>query len=119
MKKTRLTMTAIAAVLLCGCQSDHLLFSTYTKVGIDIASVGGTPTRATFGYKRFEGAIIPVDPNTAKGQAEDVKSVYAAMALTNGWLTGLSIVQVFATGEAAVKSANENLAAKALGATAK
>jgi len=57
----------LLAGLLSGCRTGtHLLFfTTYTKVGLDISAVNGTPTQALFGYKRFEGAIVPVDPPSA------------------------------------------------------
>ena len=99
-------LTAASSVMaITGCKSNDLVFTTYTKVGLHITAVDSTPTSLIFGYKRFEGAIIPVDRDKATGKPEDVGSVYAAMAITNAWLKGLSIQQSFATGDAAVEAA--------------
>lgn len=98
--------------LLCGCQSNDLVFTTYTKVGLHISAVDSTPTSVNFGYKRFEGAIIPVNRETATGKPEEAASLYAGMAVTNSWLRGLYIRQSFATGEAAVQAAKEGIFAK-------
>ena len=99
----------VAASTSVGCASSKdLLFTTYTKVGVDISAVNGTPTEAVLGYKRFEGAIIPVDPEhePAKGDPR-IPSLYASMDFRNGWLSGLCIAQMFATGQAAL-NATEN-----------
>jgi len=67
--RSRLSTAVVVLLLtglLSGCRtSNHLLFMTYTKMGLDISTVNGTPTQALFGYKRFEGAIVPVDPQSA------------------------------------------------------
>jgi hypothetical protein len=90
-----------------GCSTGNLTFVTYTKLGLDISAANQTPTSVLFGYKRYEGAIIPVDPGAVSpdGGEPEAMSVYAAMNLSNHWLCGLDALQVFATGEAAVKSA--------------
>jgi hypothetical protein len=90
-------------VLGSGCSASHLVFSTYTKVGLDITVAEGTPTEAVFGYKRFEGAVVPVDPEDPKGT---LQSVYAGVCVRNSWLKGLKIGQVFATGTAATNLAD-------------
>jgi hypothetical protein len=95
-------LATIAVMFASGCQADkNLYFTTYTKVGLHATSVGGQPDSVVFGYKRFEGALIPVDPETATGKPQDMASLYAAIGVTNGWLSGLKIKQVFATGAAA------------------
>jgi len=101
---------------LCACASDSLIFTTYTKVGLDISATNQVPTQANFGYKRFEGAIIPVDienstavESTADEESKlpsDAKSVYAEVFVKNSWVQGLTIKQRFATGAAADKAAN-------------
>ena len=66
MKRILPSSLALAAVVLAsGCQSNQLVFTTYTKVGLNISGTGEVPNNFTFGYKRFEGAIIPVDPSKA------------------------------------------------------
>ncbi len=113
---------ALAAGLLAGCPTKYLVFSTYTKAGLDIALADGQPARAMFGYKRHEGAIVPVDqcadrtPQDAAdvtselcpdGKETEAMSVYAGLDLENSWINGLHIVQLFATGKSAVNAAND------------
>lgn len=86
-----------------GCATDHLIFTTYTKVGLDMTVAEGTPTEAVFGYKRFEGAIVPVDPDE---EDAEVPSIYAGVCVENSWIYGLEVGQVFATGESAKNVAN-------------
>ncbi len=100
-----LAVWLLAGGLVVGCTAKHLAFTTYTKVGLDISTADGAPTQAVFGYKRFEGAIIPVQVQAEDGSEPEVMSVYAALDLTNNWLEGLSILQVFATGQAAKNAA--------------
>ncbi len=111
---------ALAAGTGPGCSTgtgEHLIFTTYTKVGVDISAVNQTPTEAVFGYKRFEGAIVPVDPgDTTKPEAH---SVFAGLCARNNWLTGLKIAQVFATGAAAVDIASSEAEAKGIAAILK
>lgn len=105
----------VVMMLLAGC-GKRLLFTTYTKVGLDISTADGQTPNAVFGYKRFEGAIIPVDPDKATQATSDqpgVASVYGAMDLKNEWFGGLRLFQVFATGKAADDaSANPDALAK-------
>lgn len=101
MKRNLIRKLPIAVMaLVAGCQSTNLVFTTYTKVGLNITAVDAQPTSLMFGYKRFEGAIIPVNPDKEPGV---VAPVYAAIAITNKWLSGLRITQAFATGDAAVQ----------------
>ena len=54
------TLACAAIAGLCGaCSSTHLIFATYTKAGVDVTLTDGAPTQLVFGYKRFEGAIVP------------------------------------------------------------
>jgi len=115
-KSIAIAGTACLTVILAACTTDHLAFTTYTKVGLDISSIEKAPAQMTFGYKRYEGAIVPVgvdnsqvavrngDPKTKL--PNDVASVYAEMFIDNSWLRGLTIKQKFATGEAANQAAN-------------
>lgn len=100
----------LPALLLAGCSTgkEHLVFTTYSKVGVDLALANGSPAEAVFGYKRFEGAIVPVSPTSTAGAPDDAKSIFAGMAIDNGWMDGLCIKQVFATGDAAVNAMNSN-----------
>jgi hypothetical protein len=96
----------LALALLPACQSDRLTFTTYTKFGLDLSATNGTTTGLMFGYKRFEGALIPVDMSKATGADKDLMPVFAAIDLTNSWFGGIKLVQMFATGTAAKKLAN-------------
>jgi len=91
----------IASLLLaCACyppSSRMLIFTTYTKLGLDVSVMGGTPGEVVVGYKRFEGAIVPVKEGDPQGEAP---SVFASLDLKSEWLAGLCIRQAFATGEA-------------------
>lgn len=93
------------ALLVAGCAAKTLVFTTYTNLGLDVSAANGSPTKAVFGYKRFEGAVIPVDPSKRTKTDGDAMSVFAAIDLTNGWLSGLSVLQIFATGDAAESAA--------------
>ena len=108
MKKRLLLVFPLACFALVGsgCHNDALVFTTYTKVGLHASATGNTPNNLMFGYKRFEGAIIPVDPTKPES---DVASVYAAISLTNGWFSGIHLQQVFATGDAAVSASTNGL----------
>lgn len=105
---------ALAAIcLLSACNSRHLVFTTYTKVGLDVTTTDGNTPHGVFGYKRFEGAIIPYEPvcndpnDVTTCNTQDAASVYAAIDVDNRWFGGISILQVFATGDAAVDVAND------------
>lgn len=91
----------LAAALTSGCQSKQLVFTTYSKVGLHVSATGQVPNNMIFGYKRFEGAIVPVDLAKAAEGNPEIASVYAAIAITNKWGNGLHIYQRFATGAAA------------------
>ncbi|MCR9093060.1 MAG: hypothetical protein NXI30_02475 [bacterium] len=97
--------TALFSASGCSVSSDSLIFTTYTKVGLDVSATDGTPTEAVFGYKRFEGAIVPVDETSDEPATH---SVFAGLCIENSWLGGLDIHQVFATGAAAETAANRD-----------
>ena len=122
--KSAVRLACVMAILslgttACSVSSDSLIFTTYTKVGLDVTATGATPTEAVFGYKRFEGAIIPVeppepaDPNDPQANDPKTHSVFAGLCIKNGWLGGLDIHQVFATGAAAEKTADRDQTALA------
>lgn len=67
--RTPSILLGLVAMLAGGCSSTHLVFSTYTKVGLDMTVGDGVPPRVAFAYKRFEGAIIPTDPSLEELQA--------------------------------------------------
>jgi hypothetical protein len=101
--------TALALMMLSGCSTNHLYFSTYTKVGLDVSTTDGQMVNGTFGYKRFEGAIIPVDPEKLDADGKpQIASVFAGIAIKNSWLDGLDIAQVFGTGKAAAALAAQS-----------
>lgn len=89
------------AVVMTGCAQRSLVFTTFTKVGLDVTAIDGNPSSLMFGYKRFEGAIIPVDPMPGQDGAPAMPSVFASVAVTNKWFKGLHVKQRFATGVAA------------------
>lgn len=101
--------------LAAGCGTRNLLFTTYTTIGLDVSATDAKPTKAVLGFKRFEGAIIPVNPKQEKDPKKnpDVASVYAAIDLDNHW-TGLSVCQVFATGDPAKNLASDSGGLEAL-----
>lgn len=106
--KSRLPLLAGPLLLVTlGCSSNRLIFTTYTKLGIDVSASNGTTTGAMLGYKRFEGALIPVDPAKATGEAGDIGSVLAVLDFDNGWFQGMKLFQIFATGKAAEDAAND------------
>jgi hypothetical protein len=101
-------LLGFVAVSCVGCQTDHLVFTTYTKAGLDISATDAQPTQLMLGYKRYEGAIVPVElPKVEDAEEGEAMSVYAAMELNNEWFGGLEIMQIFATGKAAVNAAEK------------
>lgn len=107
-KKFSPWLAAVVAIALCaglsGCTTNgrHLIFSTYTKLGVEMSFVDQAPRQFIFAYKRFEGAIVPVDKDDDK---TEMPSLYAAININSNWLNGLDIYQEFATGSAAVAAA--------------
>lgn len=108
-KAILLVAAACLSLSLAACAPRNLIFTTYTTVGLDVSATDAKPTKAVLGYKRFEGAIVPVDPDApanSDGTERDAMSVYAAVNMSNTWLNGLDLTQVFATGPAAVNAVN-------------
>ncbi len=101
--KKPLSLGAIVTMCLMatGCTPRHLVFTTYTRVGLNLTAAGDVPNNFGFGYKRFEGVIIPVDPAKADGTNPALPSVRATLGLTNRWFNGLTLDQTFSTGKAA------------------
>lgn len=61
MPRWTIAVAALAGLMGSACGDTHLFFATYTKTGLHIELGEAAPSEAVFGYKRFEGAIIPVD----------------------------------------------------------
>ena len=101
-----LSAALLALTLLPGCQSNRLVFTTYTKVGIDLSATNTSASGLMLGYKRFEGALVPVDMAKATGADTDLMPVFAALDMKNGWFQGIRLVQLFATGTAAINLAD-------------
>lgn len=112
-----LFVALLIAAGLSGCQMRRLVFATYTKGGLDVTFADTTPGQIVFGYKRFEGAIVPVaittvdkdDENTENNddQSNDkpMAALFAAVKVDANWADGLKIYQDFATGDAAKQAA--------------
>ena len=88
-----------ATLLVAGCAKD-LLFMTYTTLGVELTGQGNIPTSVRLAYKRFEGAVIPVDPKTGAEALSVLASIDAEQSL---WTVRVN--EVFATGEAAKTAA--------------
>jgi hypothetical protein len=117
-----LAVGACLVVFVAACASRSLVFTTYTDIGLDVGLANDVPAKVVLGYKRFEGAVIPVDlsrqqatsgtpPSTGTAvqkseSSQEAMSVYAALNMKNTWSDGLKLVQVFATGDAAVSVAH-------------
>lgn len=94
-------------VLVTGCAQDKLFFSTYTKFGISASAVGGQPVDLSMGYNRFEGAVIPIEQDEQGGVPDEAPSVFATIDIDNRWFNGITAIQVFATGDAAITAADD------------
>lgn len=95
----------LVSALLMGCEATHLAQASYTKIGLEVSSTGTQPTSAVFGYKRFEGAFIPVDP----GSEDDIMSVLSYSEVENGWTSGgLKVYHIFGTGAAATLAVQQS-----------
>lgn len=105
----RRLLPILLLAITAGCASDqHLVFTTSTKFGVDITAADGSTTGLMFGYKRFEGAYVPVDPNHVDDEGNpDMPSLLAVLDLENGWLSGVDVFQLFATGTAAELAARD------------
>ncbi len=90
------------------CSNTHLIFATYTKVGLHIGMSNQVPTEAVFAYKRFEGAIIPVDPSLRELRKRAEALMNQADEEDNR--ADEEIAEAIAAAEDAVKEATTNLA---------
>jgi hypothetical protein len=92
-----------------GC-AKTLVFSTATKVGLDISQQADQTIDVTFGYDRMELASIPAPRDTDAGEGVDTYSVLGIFSISYGnpFATPrepLKVDQFFATGKAALKAA--------------
>ena len=89
-----------------GCISNAVVFSTSTRLGIEISAAEGGQQHALIGYKRFEGVTMPMREDQGELISE-AYSIYAFYKLETGslLLPDLKPIQVdqrFAMGEAAL-----------------
>ncbi len=105
-----LIMGLVPALLLPGCARD-LIFTTYTTVGVEVKGTNNIPTAMRLAYKRFEGAIVPVQLN----KPGNAHSIFAGMEVKQHGFR-VQVAQVFATGEAAILAAGGDAEGKPVGA---
>ena len=89
----------LISVLLSGCSSNSLYFGTSTTIGLNVSGTETVPSKVAIAFEREEIAIVP---NKADSQAH---SVFGALDANLTWFNGQVIKQIFATGEAAIYSA--------------
>jgi hypothetical protein len=101
MKPKNIPVILLFATLLglAGCSSHSLYFGTDTSTGLKVSGTQAAPTDVSFSYQRTEIAIIPPK---ADGGAH---SVYGGIDHDYSWSEGYVLTQVFATGAAATKAA--------------
>jgi hypothetical protein len=93
--------------VLSGCSAKTLLFSTATKVGLDISQRADQMIDVTFGYDRAEFASIPVPRDADATSETNTYSVLGIFSVSYGnpfaiqERQPLKIDQFLATGEAA------------------
>ncbi len=99
----------IAIVLTSGC-TKTMMFSTATKVGLDISQRADQVVDMTLGYDRVEVVSIPVKPDTDATGTDDTYSVLGIFDLRYGNpFAGqpLTLNQFFGTGAAARQMAQD------------
>jgi hypothetical protein len=120
----------VAAALICGC-SHSVLFTSDTKIGLDISQSGSQAPEAAFGYKRSAVVIMPVrGTNSATGvDASDTNDCYSVLAdvslswrwtvplLSSNTNTGIHIGEIMATGAAARSLATNQTLGELFGRT--
>ena len=115
MTNRRLSLrSALALVLVlisaAGC-TKTLMFSTATKVGLDISQRTDQMIDVTFGYDRVEIVSIPAPTDTDATKDTDTYSVLGIFSVSYGGnpfttqREPLKVDQFFATGKAAKKAA--------------
>lgn len=105
---------ALTLVLVLGCAAGctkTLMFSTATKVGLDISQRTDQMIDVSFGYDRVEVVSIPAPRDTDAAEGKDTYSVLGIFSVSYGnpFATPrepLTVDQFFATGKAAKKAAN-------------
>jgi hypothetical protein len=112
-------LAALAASLSVGCFSTNLgdrldkymVFATGTKFGLDFTQNADQTVDIAMGYDRAEIASIPTALDGTATPEEDVYSVIGGFCVryTTPWdkNNDFRLRQVFATGEAAVKTARD------------
>lgn len=94
-----------------GC-SKTLIFSTATKVGLDISQRADQVIDVTFGYDRMELVSIPAPKDADAVDGKDTYSVLGVFSVSYGNPFALQdrqplkVDQFFATGQAAKKAAD-------------
>lgn len=108
MLRREAVIVLLALVCLGGC-AKTLVFSTATKVGLDISQRADQMIEVSFGYDRAEVASVPA-PEDHASKDLDIYSVLGIFSVSYGnpfstQRDPLTIHQFFATGEAAKKAA--------------
>lgn len=106
-----LRRSALALLLViagtAGC-AKTLVFSTATKVGLDISQQTDQTIDVMFGYDRMEIASIPAPRDTDAADGTDTYSVLGIFSISYGnpfQGEPLKVDQFFATGQAALRAA--------------
>ncbi len=120
--KARLVSLAWLPLLIVGC-TNQLAFSTATRFGLDISQRADQQPEITLGYNRAEIASIPVAGKEEEVKdADDVHDAYSVLGTFYVYYgkpgEGLHLNQVFATGMAARKAAQNPKMQKAFGNSA-
>lgn len=102
-RSTRALAVCLTALAVSACKGNNLVVATYTKTGLHVTAVDTVPTDAVFGFKTFQGEVLPVDPESPDARAS---SVIAGVHISNSWLKGLKARSLIATGTAAEKAAS-------------
>lgn len=99
-----LVLTCLIAGLSSGCRAPALVFTTVTVIGAEATADEGLEHHFLVGYKRFEGALVPLLPESSSITGEGAYSVFATLDFKAGMFR-TKIAQVFATGSAAIAMA--------------
>jgi len=109
-KRNELAAILLVAAWLVICVSGcgrHLIFTTYTTIGVEVKGVNNVPTALRLAFKRFEGAVVPVDPSERdeNGNEREMHSVVSGLDFKQSAFR-TQVAQVFATGDAATIAAS-------------
>lgn len=109
---------AFASLCLSGCAKDAVIFSTSTRLGIELNTTEGGQQGVRIGYKRSEGVTMPQrkEDGTLRDEAYPV---FAAFRFDTGsvLLAGLGTTEIdqrFATGDAANAATSSESALSAM-----